>query len=342
MLIMLACAAVRCSGTGDPAPAPPPVVNKGTSTTQEPETDTTTVKGEYHEYKVLPHNTDSAITRSEEPHYVYIDTRTSLRNRLLLFLGGTNTAPKYFTEFSKTAAAMGYHVINIEYPNAVTVRVCEQAEDMECFTHYHEAVINGEPRSDFVHVTEADGIMNRVIKLLKYLNAQDTTQGWDQFYAGNVLQWPKIVVAGHSQGGDHAAYLAYKFAVDRLVVLCSPNDFSRKYNQPADWCGQPFATSPDRIYGLMHKRDELVPPEEHYATWKVMRLLDAADTTAADKDSYKGFHALYTDVEPNPSASKYKSKHNAPIIDEAIPTGAQGEHLKQVWKYLLGEAGPSE
>lgn len=342
MLMMLLWAAVSCSRTEDPTPAPPPVVNKGTSTTEEPGSDTTAATGEYHEYKVLAHDTDSAITTSEEPHYAYLDTRVSLRNKLLLFLGGTNTFPKYFTEFSKTAAALGYHVVNVQYPNAVTVRVCADAEEMECFTRYHDAVIDGGTHSDFIRVTEANGIMNRVMKLLKYLEAQDTSQGWDQFYAGDVLQWSKVVVAGHSQGGDHAAYLAYKYAVDRLIVLCSPNDFSRRYNRPADWCGEPFATSSDRIFGLMHKRDELVPPEEHYAAWKAMRMLAAGDTTAADRDSYKGAHALYTDVEPNPSAGKYKSRHNAPIIDEAIPAGASGDHLKHVWKYLLGAAGSSE
>jgi hypothetical protein len=86
----------------------------------------------------------------------------------------------------------------------------------------------------------------------------------------------------------------------------------------------------------MHKRDELVPPAEHYAAWKDMKILETADTSSADKPTYKDFRALYTDIEPNENASKYKTRHDAPIIDEAVPDGAAGSQIRLVWRHLLG------
>jgi hypothetical protein len=253
-------------------------------------------------------------------------------------MGGTNTSPQSFLEFSKTAASMGFHVINIQYLNSVTVRVCEDAADMKCFNEYHEEIIFGNDVSEFVEVSISNGIINRAVKLLQYLHNKSSAEGWDQFYLNDSLRWSDITVAGHSQGGDHAAYLAYKFPVDRLIVMCSPNDFSKRYLKPAAWCKEEFATDANRFYGIMHKRDELVPPSQHYAVWQDMKLLAQADTSSADRDTYKNFRALYTDVEPNPAATKYKSRHNAPVIDEAVPAGAEGEQLRLVWKHLLGTA----
>src|SRR5688500_14575185 len=69
----------------------------------------TVQEGSLVEYKILPHDTDSLIRKSDEPHFAFLDTRTTRKNKLLLFMGGTNTSPRYFLEFSKTAASMGFH-----------------------------------------------------------------------------------------------------------------------------------------------------------------------------------------------------------------------------------------
>jgi hypothetical protein len=333
MFVVLAFGLINsCTDNKEPVPV---TATAEKSVTPDPPPQDTVNEMSVLEYKVLAHTTDSLIRASDEPHFAYLATGIALRNKLLLFLGGTNTAPKYFIGFPKAAASLGYHVVNIEYPNGVTVRACEDESDMKCFNEYHEEIIFGKDVSPFVEVDEHNSIANRVLALLQHLHAEHPGEGWNQYYSGSSLKWSAMAVAGHSQGGDHAAYIAYKHSIDRLIVMCSPNDYSKKYNRPAAWCREAFATPASKFYGLMHKRDELVPPSEHYETWRDMRLVNESDTSSADKNTYKDFRALYTDVEPNPKADKYKSRHNAPVIDEAVPSGPEGEQLKKVWVHLL-------
>jgi hypothetical protein len=291
--------------------------------------------GRYHEYHILPQETDEHIVHSEEPHYAYVDSRFLSKQKLLIFLSGTNSFPKHYQLFSQAAAAEGYHVVNINYINSANVLECTHQANNACFRNFHEEVIFGNAVCDFVSIDSGNSIYNRVLKLLVLLNRDHPEQKWSQFYNGGVLENQKLVLAGHSQGGGHAAYFAYKYPIDRVIVFAAPNDYSEKYARPADWCSSNFATSPDRLYGLLHRRDEIVPMAEQYAIWKVMKLLSRSDTVSADGDAFKGHQGLITNFEPNPDALP-KLKHNVPVRDDALPPDASGEQLKLIWRYLLG------
>jgi hypothetical protein len=289
----------------------------------------------FYEYLVLPQQTDSLIENSTEPHYAYLDTHVNSKNKLLLFIGGTRSYPFHFKLFSKTAAALGYHVVNINYPNAVSVRVCSSKEDFGCFEKFREEILFGENLSGYVQVDKNNCLQNRIVKLLQYLHKQYSDQGWNQYYSGSDLVYQKFVVAGHSQGGGHAAYLAHKFELDRLIVLSAPNDYSERYAQSAAWCRAVFKTPSQRFYGLNHKRDEIVPVEQQYTVWSDMKMLAIADTVSADGDTFKTSHALVTDFNPNPAAEYARLRHNVTAMDVTFPEGSNGEQLKKVWRYLL-------
>jgi pimeloyl-ACP methyl ester carboxylesterase len=238
--------------------------------------------------------------------------------------------------FSKAAAALGYHVINLYYSNTVTTRICKDKTDSGCFTKFHEEIIFGKSQSSLVNVNASNSIVNRLLKALQYLHKNHPADGWNNYFDVNGLRYSRFALAGHSQGGGHAAYLAYKFPVVRVIAFSSPNDYSEYYKKTASWCHAVFATDINRFYGLMHKRDEIVPPYEQYAVWKDMKMLSAADTSSADNSTYRGYHALFTNYDPDPPATSTKLRHNVPVMDQAIPTGAHGDHLKLVWKYFLG------
>ena len=289
-----------------------------------------------HTYKVLPQATDNAILESNKPHLAFIDKGSDLKDKLMVFIGGTDSAPSQYQLFSKTAASLGYHVIDISYVNSVTTLVCKNETDTECFVKFHEEIIFGGDESAWVEVDVHNSIMNRIMTLLQYLHTGHPEDGWNNFYVGDDLDFSKCVFAGHSQGGGHATYLAHKHAINRLIVFCSPSDYSVKYASPAEWCTGNFATTPDRFYGLMHKRDDTVPPDEEYAIWESMNLVTmSSDTSSADRPTYKNYHALYTDFNASPDAHSH-STHNVPVMDATLPGGADGEHLKEVWKYFLG------
>jgi hypothetical protein len=297
---------------------------------------TPAVVKEYHEYRVKPQVTDAAIQAVDTTHYAYVDTRTALKGKLLVFIGGTGSKPKYYQLFCKAAATLGYHVINVQYLNSVTTQICKDQVDAECHTKFREEIVFGADQSMFVTVNASNSIVNRALKLLQYLHTKYPTDGWDQFYGSTGLVYSKFVVAGHSQGGGHAAYIALKNIVDRVIVFSSPNDYSDYYSKSATWCRGTFATPIDRFYGLMHKRDDIIDPDKQYAIWKDMKMLLAADTSSADKATFKNFKSLYTNFEPNPLAGPFGLYHNVPVIDGALPSSPSGDQLKLVWNYVLG------
>ncbi len=290
----------------------------------------------YYSYLVLPSSTDEEI-QSTVSHGAYVDTRTSLQGKLFLFFGGTGSTPQNYSSINKTATKLGYHVINLNYPNTVDGQVCKDRTDAKCFANFHEEVIFGGTQSDLVNVNVANSIGNRILKLLQRLHKLNANNGWNQFFDGSELVYSKFVLAGHSQGGGHAAYMAQKFAVDRVVLFSSPNDYSQVTGQPASWCRNEFATSVERFFGLTHKRDEALVISKQYAIWKDMKMLIASDTVSADGSNYSGFNALVIHFNPN-STAKDLPFHNLTARDYALPVGDDLTHLKEVWAHLMGNS----
>ncbi len=288
----------------------------------------------YYSYLVSPPSTDEEI-QSAFFHSAYVDTRTSLQGKLFLFLGGTGSTPQNYSSINKTATKLGYHVINLSYQNTVSEQACKDRTDSKCFANYHEEMIFGGTQSDLVNVNAANSISNRILKVLQRLHKLNANNGWNQFFDGSELVYSKFVLAGHSQGGGHAAYLAQKFSVDRVVLFSSPNDYSNVNSQPASWCRNEFATSSERFYGLTHKRDDALLISKQYAIWKDMKMLLAADTGSADGSNYSSFNALVTNFNSKATELPF---HNLTARDYALPVGDDLTHLKEVWAHLMGNS----
>ena len=61
-------------------------------------------------------------------------------------------------------------------------------------------------------------------------------QGWGQFLlADNTVDWRKVVLAGHSQGGGHVGVLAKSVSLNRAVYFSSPEDWYDTTDTPASW-----------------------------------------------------------------------------------------------------------
>lgn len=292
----------------------------------------------YFSYKVLPQSTDITITTATTFHYATLNTRLTLQNKLFIYLGSTASKPESYSLLIKTATSQGYHVINLNYLNAIDEQICKDKSDQACFAKYHEEMIFGGKQSELIDVSVANSINNRIIKLLLYLHNLNPNNGWSQFYEDTDLIYSKIVLAGHGQGGGHAAYLAQKFPVDRLVLFSSPNDYSNVLKQPAAWCKEKFATTSDRFYSLVHKRDDVLDIAKQYAIWKDIGLLNETDTSSADLPNYSSFHTLVTHLKPNPTAKELPLYRNATAQDYALPIGVDRDQLKQVWLYLMGNS----
>ena len=94
----------------------------------------------------------------------------------------------------------------------------------------------GTPVSDVVDVDGLNSIYTRILKTLEYLTDNYPDHNWGQYLQrSGGIEWSKIIIGGHSQGSGHAAYIAQKFLVDRVLMFSGPNDYSNYYSDTAPW-----------------------------------------------------------------------------------------------------------
>jgi len=251
-------------------------------------------------------------------HTAYIDAGVKPVNKLLLMIVGTGTAANHNIPFFNFAAGEGYHVISIDYKNTVITTACSNSDDSACFNKFRQEIVFGEPVSPLVEVDSANSIYNRVYCLLKWLSENHPQQHWQQYIAGNAINWPKIIVAGHSQGAGHAAYLGKKFPVYRVLILAGPQDFLVKFNTPASWLFQKGVTSPSKYFAFLHSKD---PYDFNKQRADCLALMPAATDT--------------TLVQPGSGVTK-KSRILVTNIESSNPHEAMMQPaFKRAWAYLL-------
>lgn len=284
-------------------------------------------------YEIKPQATDPAIDDWLEPHYIALDKSKSPQNKLFLFFSGSYGRPSRQRLITEEAAKLGYHAINLRYPNTWTVGgLCRNSNDRDCHEKIRLEIIDGQNRTDEIDVNATNSIENRLRKLLIYLNENYPKQGWLSYLDGNSLKWESIVVAGHSQGGGHAAIIGKQHQVARVVMLGAPADYSRSFNEPAPWLAKKGVTSPDRYYGFVHTRDRGKRRIE--AAWQLLGISAYGEIINVDRRSapYNYSHQLITNATPARSG-KY---HGSVATDSTTPKSRNGTPtFEPVWKYLI-------
>jgi hypothetical protein len=123
-----------------------------------------------------------------------------------------------------------------------------------------------------INNTRAESIVNRLVKLLGYLDKQNPQEGWGTYLDGGAPSWSRIALAGQSQGAGMAAYIAKEHAVARVILFSSPWDFVSNGGTRtlAPWIAIPSKTPPDRWFGGYHAREnEAALLEKSYATLRI-------------------------------------------------------------------------
>ncbi|EIC22245.1 BPSS1187 family protein [Thiorhodovibrio frisius] len=282
---------------------------------------------------IAPDRCDSAVTQWCDDHLVMRNPMVSARNQLFLFLCGSYGTPTHQKRITSLAANMGYHAINLSYPNSWTVGgLCRDATDTNCHGKLRLDILDGGNRSGLIDIGRKNSIEARLYALLNLLSSSRTDQGWEQFCCGShCIDWSKVVVAGHSQGGGQAAIIGKTYQVLRVVMLAAPVDFVRTINQHADWISAEGVTPTERYFGFVHSDDEGF--DRILECWKLMRLDDSAIAVVDQSDSaFKQSRRLVTRIK-NVRRGKY---HACVAQDNLTPIGTQGQPVfEPVWHYLL-------
>ena len=291
------------------------------------------------EREIAPAATDPAIRTALEPHLAINPSPTATaRGRLLVFLPGTGATPAVYRLIVRSGAAQGLHAIGLNYPNAEAVgELCSGSADPDCHGRVRGEILTGEDLSPLVSVSAPESIASRLARLLSALHAQFPAEGWGQYLAGGQPDWSRIRVAGHSQGGGHAGYIAKRHGVDRAIYFSSPGDWDRTRREPARWVLEPGITPAARQFGFTHLQDPLVTYATASTIWQALGLGAFGSPATVDGASapYGGSHQLVTDAAPNPTAITASPFHGAPVVDAATPRTANGTPLfEAVWTYL--------
>jgi len=284
-------------------------------------------------YDVRPGETDPAIQSFLQPHRIFLDAAATPRGELLLFLPGTGATTGDQEEFGRTAAGLGYHVVYLMYPNDVPAAVCQDDEDEKCFENFRREIIGGGDLDPRVTVDRANSIENRFVQLVRWLAANHANEGWQKFLRDGGVDWSRVVIAGHSQGGGHAQLMAKDHAVARVVVLGSPKDYDRRRGRPAAWYGG-GATPAKRIFAFVHQQDtQAISFAEQMENLRASGLTVVADVDRLSPP-YDHAHVLTTNQPGTPVNSGLA--HLGLVFDFTLPRGSGGELLyRPVWTYML-------
>lgn len=207
-------------------------------------------------YLVKPSQTDPSIQRFDENHYVVFNPATSAYGQLAVFMPGTGGHPATAARLFRVVASQGYRVLGLEYDDDPAVaHVCPHDPSPGCSGDFRRERIFGDAVTPVAHNSPAESIVNRLIKLLEYLDQQHPQEKWGIYLRNGAPDWNRIVVSGLSQGAGMAAYIAKRESVARVVLFSSPWDCYGPAQTLAPWLSEASATSPDRWFAEYHKRE---------------------------------------------------------------------------------------
>ena len=278
--------------------------------------------------------------------------RTSPSGPLLLFLPATRAKPADYQRFLTTALDDGYHVLGLDYWNLGKTLSGTCEADARCYGQVQRNRFDGTRGSAVSDVSPAGSIVSRFRDAVAHLDDVDPAGGWGRFvHSDEDIQWQDIVVAGHSQGGGEAAYIAHIRPVLGALMFSSPVESVGPVH--AAWMDHPGQTPVSRMYALDDVRDEFGP--RITGSWSAMGLDgDRRDEGpsgtlgAGDSLGSAGTGGPWrTDTEPPPpGADPHAILTDLPvgnphwahsrIIKDSTPLDEHGDpRMLRIWQWML-------
>ncbi|MDR0331087.1 MAG: hypothetical protein LBH93_05215 [Chitinispirillales bacterium] len=290
-------------------------------------------------YTISPIETDPAIRSALQDHYAVNNPWVARRDVLFLFFPGTSSSAANYKLLCETAADLGFHAISLQYVNDVSVNAkCAKSRNLECYENIRREILFGANFSPHVNVSRPNSAENRLVKLLRYLSSQYPLDGWEQYLtAGDVPRWSKILVAGHSQGGSHAAMLGKYYSTAGVVMFASM-DYSFQNDKAGSWVYQKSNTRLEKFFAVAHTMDQTMPIDAMRRYWNFFGFRDIAPVINIDDISspYANSNTLITSIAPAKVDKSKSSYHNVLCMDADTPISKGGKPLlHDLWVYLL-------
>lgn len=205
---------------------------------------------------VAPHDTDARLAEGESQHAVRYDPALA-DAPLLVWLPGTGgQSARGPRELFDTVLRQGHRLISLSYLNTPAVsQVCvgpRLRERPDCAQRMRQQRVWGEPQTGLISDRPEDAIVPRLTQLLRHLEREDAAGQWAQYLDGEAPRWSRIVLAGQSQGGGMAAFLAQTRAVAGVISFSGGWDRASGRDEIAGWYGRASQTPAARWHATYH------------------------------------------------------------------------------------------
>ncbi|MFT7772370.1 alpha/beta hydrolase family protein [Roseateles sp.] len=197
---------------------------------------------------VEPHATDARLAVGQPAHWIAYDPANA--GPLLVWLPGTNGQPEHGPKaLFATVLDEGYRLVALSYIDTPAVaQVCVPArlrKQPACAGRFRQQRVWGDEPNAPVDDRPEDAIVTRLTQLLRHLAERDPTGQWQGYLDGEEPRWSRIVLAGQSQGGGMAAFLAQTRTVAGVVMFSGGWDHGANGDLAA-WYRRRSATPPTR------------------------------------------------------------------------------------------------
>lgn len=216
----------------------------------------------YKKILVKPSEADPSVKNWDSAHIVLYD-KAIKNNKVLLWLTGTKGSTDHVPQsFFKTALEQGYRIIALSFMSTPGVsQVCKGdylSENVDCAAEFRRKRIYGD--NTFLPIPDQyqDAIIPRLTKLLQYLSKNDKEGAWSQYLNQNTGKpvWSKIAIAGQSQGGGMAEFIAQHESVARIISFSGGWDYSNSRTKKiAGWYSQKLITPPQNVFATYHVKE---------------------------------------------------------------------------------------
>jgi len=265
-------------------------------------------------------------------HFISVPRNPSSSGLLYVHLPGSGGLPEDYQVLSQHAATLGYHVINLAYPNWPAVRTLIADEsDVDLPEKIRRERLYGEDQTTLIQVNRNNSIENRIIKLLEYNHLHHPEEHWDQFLTkDNGLYWDKIVFGGHSQGAGHAAYLAKQHLLRGIIMFAGPGDYVKDVGS-APWIFQENIISPEQMYAFTHRFDPV--SRLFFTHQEILGMREYGSVQRVDKKSIDELssHMLTSWLLDIPE----RNYHSSIAVDDYLPTNEAKSYYENAWTFMF-------
>lgn len=210
------------------------------------------------EREVAPQALDARVGEADPPHWIAYEP--ALRGQgLLVWLSGTGGRPHPGPQaFFQAVREQGYRLVSLSYRTRPAVaQVCVAPalrQDPDCAAHFRRQRIWGDAPTPWIPDQEQDAIVPRLTRLLRHLADREPDAGWADYLEGQQPRWSRIVLAGQSQGGGMAAYLAQERELGGVLLFSGGWDRGEG-GAPARWYRRASRTPSQRWHSVHHAEE---------------------------------------------------------------------------------------